>query len=112
MTYADGQASAVYGQYPPQVNASRPPGQWQTYDILWHCPRFEGDRLVSPANVTVILNGIVLHHHTELQGPTQHRQLASYRPHPPVGPLKLQDHGDLVRFRNIWYRPLTGYDQG
>ncbi len=111
-TYADGTTGAIYGQYPPLVNACRPPGEWQTYDILWTAPRFEGDQLVRPAYVTVLLNGIVLHNHTELQGPTQHRQTASYTPQPATGPLRLQDHGDLVRFRNIWYRPLTSYDQG
>lgn len=110
-TYADGTTGAIYGQYPPLVNACAKPGEWQTYDILWNGPKFEGETLVKPAVVTVILNGIVLHHAAELQGPTQHRQTASYSVHPPVGPLHLQDHGDLVRFRNIWYRPLTGYDQ-
>jgi hypothetical protein len=110
-TYADGTTGAIYGQYPPLVNACRRPGEWQTYDIIWEGPRFDGDRIVRPAYVTVILNGVVLHHRTELQGGTQHRQLASYKAHPTVGPLELQDHGDLVRFRNIWYRPITGYDQ-
>jgi Domain of Unknown Function (DUF1080) len=105
-TYADGAAAAIYGQYPPLVNACRPPGAWQGYDIIWIAPRFRGDQLVSPAVATVLHNGIVVHHHTALLGPTQHRQLASYRPHPPTGPLRLQDHGDLVRYRNIWYRPL------
>jgi len=112
LTYPDGTTAAIYGQYPPLVNACRKPGEWQTYDILWVAPRFDGDRLVSPACVTVLHNGIVVHHCTEPQGPTGHRTVASYHPHPPAGPLRLQDHGDLVRFRNIWYRPLTGYDQG
>jgi hypothetical protein len=110
-TYPDGTTAAVYGQYPPLVNACRRPGEWQSYDILWTGPRFEGDNLVRPASVTVLHNGLVVHHRTELLGPTGHRNLPSYRPQPPVGPLRLQDHGDLVRFRNIWYRPLTGYDQ-
>jgi Domain of Unknown Function (DUF1080) len=105
-TYADGSAAAIYGQFPPLVNACRPPGAWQCYDIIWIAPRFSGDRLVSPAVATVLHNGIVVHHHTALFGPTQHWQLASYRPHPPTGPLRLQDHGDRVRYRNIWYRPL------
>ncbi|MBV9850143.1 MAG: DUF1080 domain-containing protein, partial [Armatimonadetes bacterium] len=109
-TYPDGTTGAIYGQYPPLVNACRRPGEWQTYDILWEAPRFDGDRLARPARVTVLLNGVVLHHAQELQGPTQHRQQASYQPHPAQGPLRLQDHGDLVRYRNIWYRPLTGYD--
>lgn len=109
-TYPDGTTGGIYGQYPPLVNACRAPGQWQTYDIIWAAPRFDGENLVSPARVTVLLNGVVLHHDTVLNGPTTHRTIADYQPHPPVGPLELQDHGDLVRFRNIWYRPLLGYD--
>lgn len=110
-TYADGTTAALYGQYPPLVNACRPPGMWQTYDIIWEAPRFEGDRLVRPAYATVIHNGIVVHHHAELLGGTGHRKLPEWEPHPPVGPLRLQDHGNPVRFRNIWYRPLKGYDE-
>lgn len=110
-TYPDGTTGGLYGQYPPLVNACRPPGTWQTYDIFWTAPRFEGERLVSPAYATVVLNGILLHHHTELLGPTQHRNLPQYTPQPPEGPIRLQDHGDLVRFRNIWARRLKGYDQ-
>ncbi|MGC8668505.1 MAG: 3-keto-disaccharide hydrolase [Chthonomonadales bacterium] len=110
-TYPDGTTAAIYGQYPPLVNACRKPGEWQTYDIIWEAPRFEGDRVVREARVTVLHNGVVVHHATSLLGPTQHRQLPHYEPHPPIGPLRLQDHGDLVRFRNIWYRPLKGYDQ-
>ncbi|MCX7016247.1 MAG: DUF1080 domain-containing protein [Candidatus Sumerlaeota bacterium] len=110
-TYADGTTGAIYGQYPPLVNACRKPGEWQTYDIVWIAPRFDGARLVSPARVTIILNGVLAQHDKELQGPTQHRKLAQYQPHPPVGPLVLQDHKNPVRFRNIWYRPLTDYDQ-
>ncbi len=111
-TYADGTMGAVYGQCPPLVNACRKPGAWQSYDIIWEAPVFSDDKLVTPAYVTVLLNGILLHHHRELQGPTKHRETTCYEPHPAVGPLELQDHGDRVRFRNIWYRPLTGYDQG
>ena len=111
-TYADGTTAAIYGQYPPLVNACRKPGEWQTYDIIWEAPRFEGDKLIRPAYVTVLHNGIVVHNHVELLGPTGHRTLPKYRPHPPVGPLRLQDHGNPVRFRNIWYRVLKGYDEG
>lgn len=111
-TYADGTTAAIYGQYPPLVNACRPPGEWQTYDIIWEAPRFDGDKLVRPAYVTVLHNGIVVHNHTELIGPTTHRRVLGYKPHPPVGPLRLQDHGCPVRFRNIWYRALMGYDEG
>jgi hypothetical protein len=110
-TYPDGTTAAIYGQYPPLVNACRKPGEWQTYDIIWEGPRFDSDALTRPARVTVLHNGVVVHHATEPQGPTQHRQTAEYRPQPSAGPLELQDHGDLVRYRNIWYRPLRGYDQ-
>ena len=105
-TYADGTVGAIYGQYPPLVNPSRAPGEWQSYDIIWIAPRFSGDKLVSPARVTVMLNGVLLHHDQALQGPTQHKQLAEYKAHSEAGPLELQDHGDCVRFRSIWYRPL------
>ncbi len=111
-TYPDGTTAAIYGQYPPLVNACRKPGEWQTYDILWVAPRFDGEKLVQQAFVTVLHNGVVVHHATQLHGPTQHRTTSPYQPHAAEGPLRLQDHGDLVRFRNIWYRPLTGYDQG
>jgi len=110
-TYPDGTTGAIYGQYPPLANACRAPGEWQVYDIVWEGPRFEGESCVKPAYVTVILNGIVLHNHVELMGNTSHRVLTDYVAHPPTGPLMLQDHGDLVRFRNIWYRPLKGYDE-
>jgi hypothetical protein len=111
-TYADGITAAIYGQFPPLVNACREPGAWQTYDIVWVAPRFEGEQLASPARVTVIHNGIVVHHDRALYGTTTHRDLPAYAAHPPAGPLKLQDHTNPVRYRNIWYRPLTGYDAG
>jgi hypothetical protein len=112
VTYADGHAGAIYGQYPPLVNASRGPGEWQTYDIFFIAPRFEEEELVSPAYITVIHNGVLIHHCQAIQGPTGHKIVASYDvPHGPMGPIMLQDHGDLVRFRNIWVRPIEGYDQ-
>lgn len=111
-TYADGATAGIYGQWPPLVNACRKPGEWQMYDIIWVGPKFDGDKLVSPPCVTVIHNGIVMHHSQKLNGPTGHRNVPEVVPHPPEGPLNLQDHGDLVRYRNIWYRPLTGYDEG
>ena len=110
-TYADGTTAGIYGQYPPLVNACRRPGEWQTFDIVWIAPRFDGERLVSPARVTVFHNGVLVHHDQELLGPTSHRTVTPYAPQPETGPLVLQDHGDLVRFRNIWFRPLTDYDQ-
>ncbi|NLC57604.1 MAG: DUF1080 domain-containing protein [Armatimonadetes bacterium] len=110
-TYPDGTTAAIYGQFPPLVNACRKPGEWQSYDIIWEGPRFDGETLVRPAYVTVLHNGVLVHNHTELIGPTTHREILPYVKHPEVGPLMLQDHGDLVRFRNIWYRPLKGYDE-
>ena len=105
-TYADGQASAVYGQYPPQVNASRPPGQWQTYDIIFHGPRFSGDRLTRQARVTVLHNGVLVQDNVKLTGPTAHGERPPYKPGPDKLPLALQDHGNPVRYRNIWIRQL------
>ncbi len=110
-TYADGTCGGLYGQCPPLVNPSRKPGEWQSYEVVWTAPRFDGDRLVSPAYVTVLQNGVLIHHHKELIGPTRHKITTCYQPHPPEAPLMLQDHGDLVRYRNIWYRPLSGYDE-
>lgn len=105
-TYADGQAAALYGQRPPAVNACRPPGAWQTYDILFRAPRFDGEKVLEPALVTVLHNGVAVHHAEALLGATAHRTLALYKPHPPEGPIVLQDHGNPVRFRNVWVRRL------
>ena len=105
-TYADGQAGAIYGQWPPLVNPTRRPGEWQAYDIVFDAPRFEGPRLVSPAYLTVFLNGVLLHHRREVMGPTVHRALASYAPQPSEESLVLQDHGNPVRYRNLWIRRL------
>ena len=106
-TYADGQASAVYAQFPPQVNASRPPGQWQAYDIIFHGPRFDKDGKVSrPARVTVLHNGVLVQDNVEPSGPTGHHVRPPYKPTPDKLPLSLQDHGNPVRFRNIWIREL------
>lgn len=110
-TYPDGQASAIYGTYPPLVNAMRKPGEWQVYDIIFTAPRFENEKLVKPGYFTVTVNGVVVHNHAELLGTSNHQQLPSYTPHPPKGSLVLQDHGDRVRYRNIWYRELKDYDQ-
>lgn len=111
-TYADGQASAIYGQYPPLVNASRKPGEWQAYDILFTAPRFKEDgSLQSPAYATVLHNGVVVHNHTALLGPMHFRGLPRYAKHEDKGPILLQDHGNPVRFRNLWVREIKGYDQ-
>lgn len=106
-TYADGQAAALYGQTPPLVNACRRPGEWQSYDIVFHAPRFAADGSVAaPARVTVFHNGVLVHLEQEFFGATAHRALPAYRQHAATGPIRLQDHGDAVRFRNVWVRPL------
>jgi hypothetical protein len=105
-SYADGQAAALYGQYPPDVNASRAPGEWQSYDILFKAPRFDGEELVSPGVVTVLHNGVVVHHAREFIGATRHRDVAQYAAHEEKLPFSIQDHGNPVKFRNIWVREL------
>jgi hypothetical protein len=106
-TYPDGQAGAIYGQHPPLVNASRPPGEWQTYDIVFLRPRFDATgRLVRPARVTVFHNGVLVQSGMILTGPTAHRARPPYSAHADALPLVLQDHGQPVRYRNIWARPL------
>lgn len=110
VTYADGQAGAIYGQRPPLVNASRPRGEWQSYDIIFEAPRFEGAAVASPAYVTVLHNGVLLHHRQPFIGRMAHRVVGTYAPHEIEQPLLLQNHGDKVRYRNIWVRRLQGYD--
>ncbi len=110
-TYADGQAGAIYGQWPPLANPGRRSGEWQVYDIVFHAPRFEGEKLVSPAYFTVFMNGVLLHDHQPSMGTMVWRQVAHYTPHPAEAPLLLQNHDSPVRFRNIWIRRLAGYDQ-
>lgn len=106
-TYADGSAGSIYGQHPPLVNACRPPGEWQTYDILYTAPRFDaGGKLLSPARLTVFHNGVLIQNNVELTGPTDWIDRASYAAHPEKQPLALQDHRNPVRFRNIWVREL------
>jgi hypothetical protein len=106
-TYPDGQAGAIYGQNPPLVNPTRGPGQWQTYDVIFHRPRFKEDgSLERPARMTVLLNGVLVQDNFELVGPTANRQQPPYRAHADKLPLKLQDHGNPTRFRNIWIREL------
>jgi hypothetical protein len=106
-TYADGGAAAIYGQYPPLVNASLPPGQWQTYDIIYTAPRFDdAGKLLSPSRLTVFHNGVLAQNNVELTGPTSWLERAPYTPHPVKTPIVLQDHGNAVHFRNIWVREL------
>lgn len=106
-TYPDGQAGAIYKQSPPLVNVCRKPGEWQTFDIIFTGPRFDGDKLQSPAYLTVLQNGVLIQNHFELQGETSWYKKPAYTPHPPKLPLHLQYHGDPVRFRNIWIRELV-----
>jgi hypothetical protein len=106
-TYPDGQAGAIYGQYPPLANASRPPGQWQSYDVVFHRPRFDAaGALVRPARMIVFHNGVLVQDDVTLTGPTGHHQRPPYSAHPDRLPLVLQDHGNPVRYRNIWLREL------
>lgn len=106
-TYFDGQAGAIYKQRPPLVNASRKPGQWQSYDIIFKAPRFSDDgAVVTPAYVTLLHNGVLIQNHFELLGQTAYRQPPRYVAHAPKLPLVLQNHGNPLRFRNIWIRDL------
>lgn len=104
--YADGQASAVYAENPPLVNASRAPGEWQTYDIVFHQPVWDGIRMVRPGSVTVFHNGVLTQDHWEMEGLTTHRVRRPLAPHAVRLPLELQDHGNPVRFRNVWLREI------
>jgi hypothetical protein len=106
-TYADGQAAAVYGQYPPLANASLPPGEWQTYDIIFRRPRFDpAGALLTPARLTVVHNGVLVQDDVALWGPTNWLQAEPYAVGPERGSIGLQDHGNPVRYRNIWVREL------
>ncbi len=107
-TYPDGMNASIYGQYPPLVNASRPPGEWQFYDIVYRAPEFDEDGEVArPARLTVFHNNVLVQDNEELVGPTSHRQRQSYSPHGDV-PIRLQDHrDDPIHFRNIWLRELN-----
>jgi len=110
-TYSDGQCGAIYGQFPPQVNVCRPPGEWQTYDIVFHPPRYQEGKEPAPAYVTVIQNGVVVQDHQKLMGPSGHRIVAKYPPSmPSEGPIVLQFHNNPVRFRNVWVRPLAALE--
>ena len=109
-TYADGMAASIYGEWPPLVNVAAKPGEWQTYDIVFEAPKFSGKP--SPAYVTVLWNGVVVHHRQPILGPTSPTMTPhTYAQHEPELPLTLQNHGNPVRFRNVWIRRLTHYDE-
>jgi hypothetical protein len=108
-TYVNGQAGSIYKQTAPAVNAMRKPGEWQVFDVLYTAPRFnDNGSLHSPARITVLHNGVVIQHNTEIQGTTPNSGLPVYKAHG-KGPIKLQDHGDPskpISFRNVWIREL------
>ena len=106
-TYSNGQAASIYKQHIPLVNASRPPGVWQSYDVIFHAPRFAADgSLESPATMTVLHNGVLVQDHAVLRGPSLYIGEPSYSPHAAKLPLMLQDHGNPVSYRNVWLREL------
>jgi hypothetical protein len=108
-TYADGSAGSIYNQYPPLVNASRKPGEWQSYDILWTPPKFKADgSLASPARLTVFHNGVLIQNNVELTGATSWIERPAYQAHGEKLPISFQDHGNPVRYRNVWVRELDG----
>ncbi len=106
-TYADGATAGIYGQHPALANACRPPGEWQTYDIIFNVPHFDADgKLLAPAYVTVFHNGVVAQNHQAVRGATNWKSPGKYTPHGPTGPLGLQFHNNSVSFRNIWVRAV------
>ena len=108
--YADGSAAAMYGQTPPLVNVCRRPGEWQSFDIAFTAPVFEQDKLMEPAWITVLHNGVLVQNHTKILGPAAHRIFQPYTPHDAVLPITIQGHGCPVEFRNIWIRELNNND--
>ncbi len=107
-TYSNGQAASIYKQFIPLVNASRGPGQWQSYDIVFHAPRFASDgSLDHPAVMTVLHNGVLVQDHAVLRGPTVYIGDPAYEVHGARAPIQLQDHGNPVSYRNIWVRELA-----
>lgn len=112
LTYPDGQSGAIYGQFPPLVNPQTQQGEWQSYDIIFRAPRYDQGKVETPARVTVLFNGVAVQIDQPLYGPTVHQKLAVYpADHPEKGPIKLQEHGDPIEFRNIWVRELDAYDE-
>ncbi|MSS99968.1 MAG: DUF1080 domain-containing protein [Pedosphaera sp.] len=106
VTYADGQCASLYGQWPPDKNVCLPPGEWQTYDITFEAPKFKDGKLVEPGYVTVIHNGVKVHDRRKLNGPSGHRSVVAYKAHADKLPISLQDHGNPVRFRNMWLEEI------
>ena len=104
--YADGNAGAIYGQYPPLVNPARKPGEWQSYDFFFTAPRFDGEHMLEPAYVTIVYNGVLVQNHKPILGTVSHRDLPGKYPAKTRGPIGLQEHHSSVKFRNIWIRPL------
>jgi hypothetical protein len=111
-TYSDGTAGSLYGLYPPMVNPTRPEGEWNSFDVFFEAPRFQGSTVLKPAYVTLIFNGLLAHHRVELLGSTRTLPLAKYQPHEAEEPLVLQGHTGPTRYRNVWIRRLKGYDTG
>jgi hypothetical protein len=109
-TYPDGSAGSIYGLYPPMVNPCLPEGEWNSYDVVFEAPKFEQGKLLKPAYVTLIFNGLIVHNRVELLGVTSREPIAAYTPHAAELPLSLQGHSGPARFRNIWIRRLRGYD--
>ena len=108
-TYPDGQAGALYGRKAPLVNACRKPGEWQSYDIIFHRPTFKDGKIDRKATFTVLHNGVLIQDHTILHGATSWinpHAVNPYRAHADKGPIAFQDHGDPIAFRNIWLREL------
>ena len=112
-TYPDGQCGALYGQTPPLVNASKKPGEWQSYDVVFESPRWDEDgKIAKRAMITVFHNGVLVQNHREYTGTTPHRQVGTYdHRHTPEINIQLQDHGNPMRFRNIWLRSIGEYDK-
>jgi hypothetical protein len=107
LIYADGIAGAIYAQTPPLANASRKPGEWQTFDAIFLAPRMEDDEVVEPARMTVFWNSVLVQYHQEIFGDTEHKQAQEYRAPRAEGPITLQQHGSAVRYRNIWVRRIN-----
>jgi hypothetical protein len=110
LIYADGEAGAIYGQYPPLVNSSRDAGQWQDYDIIFSPGHFKDGKFAIPPYITAFQNGVLIQNHTAIMGDSMNMVLPVVQDHGPKGPIRLQDHHDLVRYRNIWVRQLKERD--